>query len=237
MSCTGGDKKEIAFFDFDGTIVSSEMHQAIWWMICHLPNRFQSYIKRLLFVVSLPVLGVVHAIWGELASIRMLIFIGFWNVSEEDTLFASQQIFSKFDVVVRPEMREEIERHQKLKRPVYVISGNALPLIRPFCKQKLGVVDVVSTELEVFAKSGRRYYSGLCSGPVCVLEEKVKRMKKLLQNEYTGDEIIHYYGNSKNDIPSLHAAHNAYPVKPDTTLANHSLQQKWTQQFVSLKSD
>lgn len=109
------------------------------WMIDKLPNSFQRISKKFLFIILFPVLIFLHFFLNEDYVIRFLVWLAFTDVLESDFLKSREYIFQKFDKSLREELVEEIKKHLSEGKPVYVLSGNILPLIEPYCKKKLGV--------------------------------------------------------------------------------------------------
>jgi phosphatidylglycerophosphatase C len=185
----------LALFDFDGTITSSDtwtpfMRAAI------RPWRMAVGRVALAPVVVGYRLGVVSASRGRCLAARVA-FTGedAAGVRRIAADYASRVLPDK----VRPPAIERLDWHRSRGDDVVVVSGSLDVYLQPWCAARQ--LDCICTTLE--ERAGRftgRYVNGDCSGA-----EKVRRVRE--RYDLSRYDLVYAYGDSGEDRELLELAH------------------------------
>ncbi|MEO7191905.1 MAG: HAD-IB family hydrolase [Vicinamibacterales bacterium] len=188
----------LALFDFDGTITSSDtwtpfMRSAV------RPVRLLAGRVLLLPVVVGYRLGIISASWGRQVAV-MVAFRGddAARVRRRGTAYAADVLPS----TLRPEALDRIAWHKAAGDEVVIVSGSLDVYLAPWCEAQ-GLLCICSTLEERAGRFTGRYTEGDCAGP-----EKVRRVR----SKYDLDryEVIYGYGDSLEDRELLALAHRKF---------------------------
>lgn len=132
--------------------------------------------------------------------------------------------------VILPHVTEDakklVERHRNPDTTLLVLSATNEFIITPIAKV-FGIENVVGTKLEIDA-NGR--YTGRHVGIPSYKEGKIKRLDEWLgtRGEKRSDyDVIHFYSDSKNDLPLLRLVDVPHAVNPDGTLFREASEKGW----------
>ena len=194
-------KETIAIFDFDGTITKGDTF---------LPFLYHCFGGRKFFiglVYSTPfVLAYfLKLISNEYAKKKMIVFFfkdqDINNIKMQSELFIEKLLNKNY----RNNIIERLLWHQKNNHTTILISASLDAYIKPWAK-KFNFTFAESTELEKI--NGK--YSGNIIGKNCYGEEKVTRIKKILDDDLNNYNI-YGYGDSKGDDFFLDICDYKYP--------------------------
>ena len=183
--------KQIAFFDFDGTITTKD---TLLEFIKHQKGGLRFYWGFLLnspFIIAYKT-GVISNQW---AKERILTFF-FGNTSIEQFQQRCDDFASKvIPSLIRVKALKEIRKFQEAGTEVVIVSASAENWVQQWCvKQK---VDCMATKME----NNDGTITGKISGLNCYGEEKVRRIREVYNlSEYS---VIYGYGDTKGDNPML----------------------------------
>jgi HAD superfamily hydrolase (TIGR01490 family) len=191
-------KKEIAFFDFDGTITKRD---TLLEFIKFSKGIFGFYFGLL---VNLPFLIAFKLgfISNQSAKEKVLRFF-FHNtpiaIFQERCANFSKNVLPK---LIRPKALEEIQRLKQKNTIVVVVSASPENWIEDWAKKLQ--LEVIGSRLEI--REGK--LTGKILGKNCHGDEKVNRISEVynLSNYY----IVAAYGDSRGDKPMLQLAEKAY---------------------------
>lgn len=198
---------KIAFFDFDGTITTSD-----------------SFIKFIRFVV-----GDIRFILGMTVLSPMLVayklrlipnytakqavlsyfFKGMSEAQFQST--ARDYSLKNIDAILRPKAMAKIAWHKEQEHKIVVVSASIESWLKPWCNQH--GLDLIATKLEI--KEG--IVTGKLLTKNCYGMEKVRRVKE----RYNLDDYDHIYayGDSRGDKELLELADEGFyqPFREDST--------------------
>lgn len=198
---------KIAFFDFDGTITTSD-----------------SFIKFIRFVV-----GDIRFILGMTVLSPMLVayklrlipnytakqavlsyfFKGMSEAQFQST--ARDYSLKNIDAILRPKAMKKIAWHKEQEHKIVVVSASIESWLKPWCNQH--GLDLIATKLEI--KEG--IVTGKLLTKNCYGMEKVRRVKE----RYNLDDYDHIYayGDSRGDKELLELADEGFyqPFREDST--------------------
>lgn len=191
-------KKEIAFFDFDGTITTKD---TLLEFIKFSKGRLRFYVG---FLLNAPYLIAykLKIISNHSAKEKILHFF-FANTSIEDfKKYCNDFSDNALPKLLRPKAIEEIKRLQQNNIIVVVVSASPENWIEEWANKNR--LQLIASRLDV--KEGR--LTGKISGKNCHGDEKVCRIREVFNlSEYN---IVAAYGDSKGDKPMLRLATNTY---------------------------
>lgn len=188
----------IALFDFDGTITSTDT----WTPFMRLavrPSRLALVRAFLLPVVAGYRMGVVSATRGRAIAARVA-FRGAHAaaIRQRGVEYAAVTL----PLYVRQEALERVEWHRSRGDHVVVVSASLDVYIGPWCETQ--GLDYICTTLQ--ERDGRltgRYVLGDCCGA-----EKVRRIRQRF--DLTRYAVVYAYGDSSEDREMLECAHQKY---------------------------
>lgn len=187
-------KKNVAFFDFDGTITYRDSF---------LLFMQKASMTRYLFACSLLFPKIFLYLFKSYSSQQLkenFLYIVFKGKDVEE--LKQQAVFfcaNSLKNIIRPDALSTIRLHQKNGDRVVIVTASPRIFLEPWCK---GIgVDILGTELAVDAEGK---VTGRLEGKNCKGEEKVKRIKA--RYSLTEYETIYAYGDTEGDIAMLNLA-------------------------------
>lgn len=190
--------KQIAFFDFDGTVTSRD---TLLEFIKHQKGNFRFYLGFLLnspFLIAYKI-GIIS---NQSAKERILSFF-FKRIPLEKFQLECDH-FSKdiLPSLIRPKALTEIQKLKALGFEIVIVSASAENWISNWCFDFQ--VQLVATRLE----KSNGILTGKIDGTNCYGNEKVRRVHELYNlNDYA---IIYAYGDTKGDKPILGLATHSF---------------------------
>lgn len=187
-------KKEIAFFDFDGTITTKD---TLLEFIKFNKGQFLFYLGFLLYSPYL-VAYKLRIISNQFAKEKILRFF-FKNTPAEHFAHQCDQFYKKtLPGLLRSKAVDEIRRLQRNGSIVVIVSASPENWIYQWALQMQ--VELLASKLEI--KDGK--ITGRIIGKNCHGEEKVRRITEMYNlSEY---KVIAAYGDSNGDKPMLNLA-------------------------------
>ena len=193
------DKNAIAFFDFDGTLVTKDS----LFDIALFYFGSLRFIKGILFFSPFLFLHMTGLISKKnIKEIYLKIFFGemnynsFQNICESYSKNRIPHILDKWTF-------ERLLFHRKNNHRIYIVTASPACWIEPWAITN-GIDGVISTELII----NDNYMSRVILGINCSGEQKVHRIMAEFPN--IESKKIFAYGNSKDDLPMLSIADEAY---------------------------
>lgn len=186
--------KQIAFFDFDGTITTKDTMLEV---IKYHRGQFWFYVG---FLLNSPFLVAYKAgiISNQRAKERILRF--FYGKKLREDFQADCDRFAS-DIIpglIRPKALTEIKKLQENGIEVVIVSASAENWLTRWCNEQ--GVSLIATKLETRSNK----ITGKIEGNNCHGEEKVRRINERYQLADYGK--IYCYGDTKGDKPMLKLA-------------------------------
>ena len=195
-------KRNIAVFDFDGTLTTRDSFLAFIKWACGSVGYYTGFVR---FAPQL-LLMLMHLYpnWKAKERIFAHFFKG-WQYSWFKAL--GEDFASEFESMRNEPVISRLHEHIDRGDTIYVISASLPEWVEPWCKQ-LGVNAVLATEVEV-DDNGR--LTGRFKTKNCYGQEKVDRLLKVEPDRET--YLLHAYGDSRGDRELLAFADHATHVK------------------------
>lgn len=235
-----------SYFDFDGTLVPTDMHQTSFYFITSLPNFFQKVWKLILWAICLPLFPIIDFFLSEFYTVPLIAWISLSGVSASDAKLAVEKgVSPKLRRVCRPSLLNEIEKTQstntnnsdgqsssqtstKSKNTV-IITGSLDIFMKDLC-DSLGC-DCVSSVAELDEKT--QTFTGRMIGKAMVRSEKARYLKQKHSQEQLKTSVVGY-GNSSNDFDFLSLVSKPFAVTPSSNLRNLATKHGWEEKYFTI---
>ncbi len=211
----------IAFYDLDGTLVSSNIVTRYAALIQRLPSRSRALWKTVRLVSSLPTYLLLDRISRRI--FNQAFFRSYRGIRRE---WLEQQADDLFERAIRPSIYpgavELIQRDRQDGFRVALVTGEVGSLLEPVTRY-FGFDAVVCNSLA--------FENGVATGevvaPLIAEEAKVKAMQKVCQHHQAELRAAKAYSDSFSDAPMLQAVGNPCAVNPDARLRKMAKAQGW----------
>jgi putative phosphoserine phosphatase/1-acylglycerol-3-phosphate O-acyltransferase len=198
-----------AFFDLDGTLVEGYTASTF----------FTDSIRRRDIAPGDLARSVLSALDGALGGDPTA--VGKHGVAamagrDADTVMElGERLFTqKIAAAVRPQARELVRAHQRMKHTVAVASAATRFQIEPLARD-LGISNVLCTEVEVVDD----VITGELAGPMLWGEPKGAAVRAFAREHGIDLTVSYAYGNGDEDVAFLASVGNPYPLNPHAGLA------------------
>jgi len=190
--------KELALFDFDGTITRKDT--LIDFMVFALgrPAAFRILVRLLPASVAFARKKISNQEYKE----TFLTYAYRGRTVDELEKIAVRYASVRIPALVRPGAREELDRHKAGGHDIFLVSASASLWLKDWCRAE--EIGLICSELE--ENDGR--LTGRLAGKNCRGPEKVVRIRQRIDLECYGK--IHAYGDSSGDTEMLAMAHEPH---------------------------
>lgn len=208
----------IAFFDLDGTILSSNSGKLL------VRSAYQAGLmkkKEIIYGIYLSLLNKFNL----KDPARIIEKMAKWveGLPENSLVEFSNEIFDQdLRPSIRAEIQSEIEFHKNRKARIVILSSAVHSVCLPVAKF-LDMDDIISSKLEV----NDGVYTGYPSGNFCFGDEKLIRMRNYCETYGCLPVDSYYYGDSISDLPVLEGVGNPVCVNPDKKLKRVARINSW----------
>lgn len=212
------DKKYVAFFDLDHTILNVSSGALI---IRYLSDKGFLRFKHQFHFVAATILAKARLITQHQA---MSIIIRLWkNLSLSETIEGNEVFFQEYIVAqIRDGAQREISRHRTNNAAVVLLSAS-IPSICEKIGDYFDLDDILCTRLEI--RNG--IYTGKIDGRYCHGKEKAVQAELWCRSNGFSLKDAWYYGDDYEDRHILSIVGNPCCVTPDKKLAKLGLEKKW----------
>lgn len=197
-------KTTVAYFDFDGTISSSD---TLVPFLIHAVG-YKKFILNLPCILSIAFCYIIKSINNEKAKERVITLLLKGMTLESLDRMAQTFVMHKLPQYIKSDILAKIEYHKKLGHRVILVSANLSIYLRYFVKQHQ-LDDVIGTQLEVIDV----LVTGKLATRNCYGIEKINRIKRYLSENNIIVDYSYGYGNSKGDYELLNFVNEGYWIK------------------------
>ncbi|MBM3814343.1 MAG: HAD-IB family hydrolase [Acidimicrobiia bacterium] len=214
--CTG-----LAFYDLDGTLVSSNVVTQYVWFMRNQPSHLRAAFKLGKLILLVPFLIALD--WYSRHVFNVVFYREYRGLSES-CLRASAQ--AMFDAMMRnaiyPGAKELVESDRRAGYRAVLVTGSLDFAVEPVVRY-LGFDEVVANTLE--------WENGAATGalrpPIIAGDEKVKAMLRLCGKYNVETMQCKAYSDSLSDLPMLEAVGQPAAANPDSRLRRIASARGW----------
>ncbi len=214
-------KKAIAFFDVDGTLLSSTIVHCYVWL---RTNSF-SPIHKFFWVIGFLPKVIYYLILDRISRTRFNKAF-YRNYDGLDSAQMKSLAIKMFEHYLKkkifPEAISQIEEHRENGDHVALLTGSLDFIVTPIAEY-LGVDSVLAPSL---GELGGRFVGELKSEPL-IGEQKAIVMKQFAEETGISLDVCYAYSDSQSDLPMLNCVGNPVAVNPTKALRQKALATGW----------
>ena len=210
-----------AFYDLEGTLVSTNLVHTLGFYAKRQPGLLQSLKMSTTTLLSLPVFAITDQYSRKV--FNDLYFKRYKGQSEDRLRFFAQELFD--DVIkpaVFPGTYELIEKSRSMGLRQIVITGALDLSVRPLMEH-LNITEYVTNRLE--------FVNGVATGrllpPVMAAATKASWIRVFSEREGISLSDSYAYTDSMSDLPMLSIVGHPAVVNPDMRLRQTALHHDW----------
>ena len=214
-------KKTAAFFDVDGTIVSTT--------IVHYYVQFRSYLLPSFFRpfwLAWFALKVVYYFFLDKVSRTRFNLVFYRNYRGLNAESVKQLAVKQFETYVRPKLfpaaLDCIREHQSRGDLIVLVTGSLDFIVQPLADY-LQADAALTVQLE---ETHGKFTGELTTLPLSE-EEKVRAIHTVVEQHNIDLDVSYAYGDSRADLPMLQCAGNPVVVNPSKGLRQVAIESGW----------
>ena len=215
------EKKTAAFFDVDGTIVSTTIvHYYVQFRSCLLPSFFRP------FWIAWFALKVVYYFFLDKVSRTRFNRVFYRNYRGLNAEEVKQLAGDQFDTYVRsklfPAALDRIRDHQNRGDLIVLVTGSLDFIIQP-------LADYLQADaaLTVQLEEAHGKFTGELTTPPLGETEKVRVIQTFVEQHNVDLAASYGYGDSRADLPMLQCVGNPIVVNPSKGLREVAMESGW----------
>ena len=210
-----------AFYDLEGTLVSTNLVHTLGFYAKNQPGLFGSFKKSAGTLLSLPVFAITDQYSRKV--FNDLFFKSYKGQSEDRMRFFADELFETvLKPAVFPGAYELIEKARSLGLRQVVVTGALDLSVKPLMEH-LGIEDYVANHLE--------FVNGVATGrllpPVMAAATKASWIRTFAEREGISLSESFAYSDSMSDLPMLSVVGHPAAVNPDMRLRQTALHHDW----------
>ncbi len=210
-----------AFFDMDGTLVSTNLVHSFLFLAAQEPSIPEAVVKTAMGVARIPAFAIVDR-FSRVAFNEML-FASFKGSYEDNLLELADEHFDKvLEPAIYPGAKDLVRTGRKRGLRQVLVSGSLDFLVAPLARA-LGIEDIIANRLE--------FRDGVATGRL-VRPLVASAAKARLLQEYARDHELdllecHAFSDSYSDYPMLAVVGRPAAVNPDRRLRRAAREMRW----------
>ena len=211
----------IAFFDVDGTLLSSTIvHCYVWLRMQTLPP-----LMKIFWTIGFLPKVLYYLILDKISRTRFnkAFYRNYDGLDSTALKSLSLDMFNNYlKRKIFPEAITQIKEHKEKGDQVVLLTGSLDFIVMPIA-DFLGVDSVLAPSL---VELGGRFLGELKSEPL-IGEQKAILMKKFAKEIGISLDVCYAYGDSQSDLPMLKCVGNPVVVNPSRALRQKALSTGW----------
>jgi len=210
-----------AFYDLEGTLVSTNLVHTLGFYAKNQPGLFSSFAKSTKTLLSIPIFAVTDQYSRKV--FNDLFFQNYKGQTEDRMRFFAEDLFEKvLKPGVFPGAYELIEKSRSRGLRQVVVTGALDLSVKPLMEH-LGIPDYVANHLE--------FVNGVATGrllpPVLAAATKASWIRQFAEREGINLSESYAYSDSMSDLPMLSVVGHPAAVNPDMRLRQTALHHDW----------
>ena len=215
------EKKTVAFFDVDGTLLKSTIvHYYIWMRSAQVPR-----LLGLIWLVGFLPKIAYYLILDRISRTRFnqVFYRNYRGMDATEVKALSAEMFETY---LRPKIFSEavsqIQEHQEQGMAIVLVTGSLDFIVQPMANY-LGVDVVLAPQLH--EQNGR--FTGELTTPPLIGEQKAVAIQEFAEQHEISLKDSYAYGDSQSDLPMLECVGNPVVVNPGKALRQKALDSDW----------
>lgn len=211
----------IAFFDVDGTLLSSTIVHCYLWIRTSSMSSIQKFFWMIGFLPKI----VYYLILDRLNRSRFnqVFYRNYRDMVPLQIESSAKDMFNKYLLQkVFPEAKTQIDEHKERNHQIVLVTGSLDFIVEPiaeyFCADS-----ILAAKLE---EHSGRYTGELTTAPV-IGKEKARIMTEYAEQEGVSLDICYAYSDSKSDLAMLECVGIPVVVNPNNALRKIALETGW----------
>jgi HAD superfamily hydrolase (TIGR01490 family) len=210
-----------AFYDLEGTLVSTNLVHTLAFYGKNQPGLLRSFKKSATTLLSLPVFAITDQYSRKV--FNDLYFKRYQGESEDRLRFFAQELFETvLKTAVFPGTYELLEKSRSIGLRQVVVTGALDVSVKPLLEH-LGITEYVANRLE--------FVNGLATGrllpPVMAAATKASWIRTYAEREGLSLSDSYAYTDSMSDLPMLSVVGHPAAINPDMRLRQTALHHDW----------
>ena len=215
------EKKIVAFFDVDGTLLKSTIvHYYIWVRTAKVPG-----LLKLVWLVGFLPKVVYYLILDRISRTRFNA-VFYRNYRGMDAAEVKALSVEMFETYLRPkifsEAVSEIQEHKQQGIAVVLVTGSLDFIVQPIADY-LDIDVVLAPQLR---EEDGQFTGELTTAPL-IGERKAEAMQEFAKQHEISLKDSYAYGDSQSDLPMLECVGNPVVVNPGKALRQKALDSGW----------
>lgn len=213
--------KSAAFYDMDGTLVSTNLVHSFLFLAMNEPSIPRSVVKTMAGVAKIPAFAVVDRI--SRTAFNQMLFSNLEGAFVDNLLELADEHFEKvLKPAIYPGAFELVESSKKRGLIQVIVSGSLDFLVAPLARH-LGIEDVISNRLEI--RDG--VATGRLLRPVVASAAKARFIQEYARDH--GIDLLesHAFSDSYSDYAMLAVVGRPAAVNPDGRLRRAAREMRW----------
>lgn len=215
------EKKAIAFFDVDGTLLSSTIvHYYIWLRTAAL-----SPIQKFFWLIGFLPKIVYYLILDQISRTRFnqVFYRNYRGMDVKEIEALAQEMFDSYvRQKIFPEAISQIEEHKAQGDQVVLLTGSLDFIVQPIA-DFFGVDSVLAPKLK---EQDGKFIGELTTEPL-IGEQKAIALKAFAAQAGIPFDVCYAYSDSQSDLPMLNCVGNPVAVNPSKALRQKALATGW----------
>jgi HAD-superfamily subfamily IB hydrolase, TIGR01490 len=213
--------KSAAFYDLEGTLVSTNLVHTLAFYSRRQQGLWKTVRKTAETLVKLPAFGITDLYSRNV--FNEFFFQSYKGESQDRLRYFSEELFEEvLKPAIYPGAMELIAQSKKLGQRQVVITG-ALDFTVERLMEYLGIDECKANRLEFV----NGYATGRILPPVMASATKAKWMREYAEREGINLSESYAYSDSISDLPMLSIVGHPVAVNPDFRLKQTALQHDW----------
>lgn len=214
-------KKAIAFFDVDGTLLSSTIVHCYIWLRTSTLSKIQKFFWTIGFLPKVVYYLILDRISRE--RFNQVFYRNYRGMDAAAIKALATDMFENYLCPkIFPEAISQIEEHKEQGDHVALLTGSLDFIVRPIAEH-LGADIVLAAKLELL--NGK--FTGELTTEPLIGEQKAIVLKKAAEHEGISVDVCYAYSDSLSDLPMLEAVGNPVAVNPSKALRKQALETDW----------
>lgn len=213
--------KAAAFYDLEGTLVSTNLVHTLGFYVKRQQGLWQTAKKSVGTLAKLPFFGVTDLYSRNV--FNEVFFRSYEGFSQDRLRYFSDELFEEvLKPAIFPGTPELIAQGKKIGQRQIVLTG-ALDFTIERLTEYLGIDDCVANRLEFV----NGYATGRVLPPVMASATKAKWIREYAERENINLSESYAYSDSISDLPMLSIVGHPVAVNPDFRLKQTARQHDW----------